>query len=175
MLSLTTHQNKMFQKKKCIKIHGGFHFSCWSKLCFHNNFTTLLVLPPRTHLHILQHCTNYKGQSWNAFFFRFFTLCLNHTCMFRVIYWKMISFMLYRGQNREAEIKLIFSLLLVLVVVCMSGSEWFAFAMFLRNCKIYSSIKSFFSLSKKYLLAYQAWTNILNWSLTPDISSIHSI
>lgn len=37
--------------------------------------------------------------------------------MFRVIYWKMISFMLYRGQNREAEIKLIFFLSLFLLCV----------------------------------------------------------
>ena len=82
------------------------------------------VLPPRTQLtYISFNIAQIIKANHEMPFFCFSSHCLNHTCMFRVIYWKMISFMLYRGQNREAEIKLIF-LSLSFFVVCMSGSEW---------------------------------------------------
>lgn len=78
----------------------------------------------------------------------------------------MISFMFYRGQNREAEIKLIFSFRLE-----SDGVRVIAFAAVQKFLKF--SIKTF--LYQKSHCAYQPWTNVFSWSFIPDISSIHSM
>lgn len=103
-MTLLKLHSMLFRRKKIIMFHVKYvrveriiiKFSCSPisfglKLCFHNNFTNLSSLP-----------LFFPSISFNNSF-----RCLNHTRMVAVIYWKMISFMLYRGQNREDEIKLI--------------------------------------------------------------------
>lgn len=77
--------------------------------------------------------------------------------MFRVIYWKMISFMLYRGQNREAEIKLIFFLSLFLLCVYVGVrvislhlqrfKKKFSIKIFVINQLFFIKIRNLLSLS----------------------------
>lgn len=147
LAKIAIHERVSKNRKEIIMFHVKYvqveriiiKFSCsprshpvsFLKLCFHNNFTNLSSLP----LFFLQPK---------------FVRCLNHTRMFAVIYWKMISFMLYRGQNREDEIKLIS----FCGVECIYVRPFTCFFIFsdlklkLKKCKVENF---YFSFAQTYL------------------------